>query len=256
MKILKGENFSFCPDRGGIITSLILGGKEILYMDRETLLDTSKSVRGGIPILFPNAGPIEGSQFPELKQHGFARTSSAWKCEMQEQEFIETLRANEATKRVFPFDFELRMRGKLEDNGSFTLTQEVLNLAPNQAMPVAMGLHPYFKVPDAEKRNITFDFPGDDVAEAQAQTWMDGGMIALDNPTAPLRITLPTIGTLVMNFSKEYEKIWIWSLPGKDFICIEPMMREPGGFVSNPEIVKEKPLIGKTRFKLDSKEVF
>ena len=51
---------------------------EILYFDQERYADPSKSIRGGIPVLFPICGNL-----PEmfcrwmastiLKQHGFAR---------------------------------------------------------------------------------------------------------------------------------------------------------------------------------------
>lgn len=44
-----------------------------------TLYDRSKSVRGGIPILFPNAGFLTAEEQEDsgysLPQHGFARTN-------------------------------------------------------------------------------------------------------------------------------------------------------------------------------------
>ena len=57
---------------------------ELLYqgMLDDTLHDMTKSVRGGIPILFPNAGFLTDEQKSEtwwnLPQHGFARTNE-WK---------------------------------------------------------------------------------------------------------------------------------------------------------------------------------
>ena len=44
------------PERGGLITEWRCKGKEILYFDQERFLDKDKSVRGGIPILFPICG--------------------------------------------------------------------------------------------------------------------------------------------------------------------------------------------------------
>ena len=43
----------FCPERGGIITNWVSKGKEILYFDETRFQDKTKSIRGGIPILFP-----------------------------------------------------------------------------------------------------------------------------------------------------------------------------------------------------------
>ena len=59
-------------------------GRSWLYLDEATLLDPSKNVRGGIPILFPSPGKLEGDAFARdgrsghLGQHGFGR-NLAWK---------------------------------------------------------------------------------------------------------------------------------------------------------------------------------
>ena len=53
-----------------------------------------------------------------------------------------------------------------------------------------------------------------------------------------MEVIIPNLGTLVFHVSKEYKKIWIWSQSGKDFICIEPVMRDPGGLIENPEKIK------------------
>ena len=53
-----------------------------------------------------------------------------------------------------------------------------------------------------------------------------------------MEIVIPDLGIIVIDVSMEYEKIWIWSLPDKDFICMEPVMRDEGSLVSNPVMVK------------------
>jgi len=78
IKLFNGE-VSYSPERGGIITSIKIGDKEILYMDESTFNDKGANVKGGIPVLFPNAGAIpdeiKTEEFANLKQHGFARES-------------------------------------------------------------------------------------------------------------------------------------------------------------------------------------
>jgi galactose mutarotase-like enzyme len=139
-----GREISFSPERGGIITSLKLGGKELLYFDVGTFNDRTKNVKGGIPILFPNAGPIEHPDFPGLKQHGFAR-DAGWRIdEMNEQSFAESLRSDPTTFEKYPYDFLLSMQGKFKDDGSFTISQAVKNEGADRAMPVSMGLPPLF----------------------------------------------------------------------------------------------------------------
>ena len=51
----------FCPKRGGVITNWVSDGNEILYFDEERFMDDTKSIRGGIPILFPICGNINAS---------------------------------------------------------------------------------------------------------------------------------------------------------------------------------------------------
>ncbi len=49
------------PSRGAIITRLSVGDRQVLYLDESTLLDPSKNVRGGIPVLFPSPGRLEAT---------------------------------------------------------------------------------------------------------------------------------------------------------------------------------------------------
>lgn len=241
----EGNQVSFCPERGGIITSIKLKGKEILYLDKATLQDPKVNVKGGIPILFPNAGPLESPQYPNLKQHGFARNSSEWKAEKTKNGFKETLTSNEETRKMFPYDFRFSLNASFEENGSFTISQEVENLEKDKEIPLSMGLHPYFKVPQDKKGEIKFNFEGGKFIEEQVELWANGKAISIDNPkvnnpNAVMEVVIPNLGTLVIDASPLYKKIWIWSMPTKDFVCIEPVMRDAGGLVENPEKIKIK----------------
>ncbi len=245
LRTSRGE-ISFSPERGGIITSMKLRGpaglREILYLDQATLDDPEKNVKGGVPILFPNAGPINSPDFPGMKQHGFARNMRSWESGVSEDEFWETLTADASTREKYPYDFSLRMGGRIEKNGSTIISQSPTNHDPARALPVSMGLHPYFRVPADQKQAMRFDFPGGDIIERGVEKWANDGTISVDNPAlidprSPLRITIPELGTLVMDVSPEYRKIWVWSMMNKDFVCIEPVMRDEGGLVNDPELV-------------------
>lgn len=245
IKTSDGNEVSFCPERGGIITSLKFHGKEILYMEEETFQNRAVSVHGGIPILFPNAGPVESPNFPGLKEHGFARTSSSWKAEINLTGFEETLLSDEEKYKSYPFDFKFSFEGKLEMNDSFTIIEKVENLEEEKVLPLSFGIHPYFKVPKGQKNNIKFNFDGGKLVEEQIGLWSNGEYICIDNPkakdsSAVVEVVIPDLGTLVIDASAEYKKIWVWSQPEKDFICIEPMMRDKGGLIANPEMVPAK----------------
>ncbi len=238
-----GGEVSFAPERGGIITSLKLDGKELLYLDEETFNDLNSSVKGGIPILFPNAGPIpdeiKTEEYANLKQHGFARDMK-WSSEKTKNGFAESLISNENTKSVYPHDFKFTLRGVLEEDDSFTLTKNIQNLDENKEMPVSSGLHPYFKVPNAQKQNIEFNFPGGDFVKENIEKWANGEYVCIDNPNIPLEVYIPELGTLIFTIDKEYKKIWVWSMPDKDFVCIEPVMHDIGGIILEPTIIKPK----------------
>ncbi len=256
IKTPQGESAYSC-ERGGIITSIKLKGKEILYMDQETFENTEGNVKGGVPILFPNAGPIpdeiKTEEFANLKQHGFARESKKWTSKKTKDGFSETLKADKDTEKSYPYNFELSVNGNFEENGSFTITQLVKNLEKEKDLPVSSGFHPYFKVPNEEKKNIEFNFEGGDFVKENIDKWANGKAVHIDNPNTPVEVVIPSLGTLVFNIGKEYKKIWVWSMPDKDFVCVEPVMRNKGGIIEDPEKVKPGETLS-LKFNIELKE--
>ena len=95
---------------------MLCGGREILYFDQERYADPSKSIRGGIPVLFPICGnlpgdvlPVDGVDYP-LKQHGFAR-DLPWQLQLLEDQsgLCLSLSSTDATLKAYPFPFRLEM---------------------------------------------------------------------------------------------------------------------------------------------------
>lgn len=253
---INNNEVSFCPDRGGLITSLKLQGQEILYFDQATFNNLQMSVRGGIPILFPNAGDLsEHFTYPNLNRHGFAR-NMVWQGEIGDNYFEERLSADEETKKNYPYDFCLSILGQFEIDDSFTLIQNIENKEAGREMPIAMGLHPYFKVLDQDKKNIKFNFLGGQDIEEQIDIWQSGGTIYVknpksDNPQAKIEIEIPGLGTLILNISSQYQSLWVWSLPGQDFICLEPMLRGLNGLIDDPQKILPKEIFStQINFKL------
>lgn len=261
VEILKGPNkneVSLSPERGGIVTSIVLEEKEILYLDPDNFNDREQKVRGGVPILYPNAGPLEENDIYDLKQHGYARMSDKWEVEKYEEgELCEVLKASDETRAEYPFDTAHRIKLKPEEDGSVTIIQEVENLENEKEAPVSMGLHPYFKVNNGDKKDIKFDFDGGEIIEKDFDNWSEGGTTSIDNPKlkdpeAVLKVTFPGLGTITMDISAEYKKIWVWTEPGKDFVCVEPVMRDPNGLIDDPELVKPgNKLRAQVNYKMD-----
>ena len=48
-----GDRLRVVPERGGLVTEWLCNGREVLYFDQERFADPAKSIRGGIPVLFP-----------------------------------------------------------------------------------------------------------------------------------------------------------------------------------------------------------
>jgi galactose mutarotase-like enzyme len=229
-----------CPSRGGLITRFRVGDTPVLSMDDSTLYDLSKNVRGGVPILFPMAGPLKDNQVSfdgkpyEMKQHGFAR-NEAWEVTSHSTDgsarLTITLRSSDETRKRFPFNFIVQYTYELKGS-SLHLHQRYQNLSA-EPMPLHTGFHPYFHVPDAEKAstkvetratkafdNVTkrdFDFTGFDLTQKEVDLHLH------DHGSTKSYIQRPNSDKKIeVNASDEFTHWVVWTLAGKDFICLEP----------------------------------
>jgi galactose mutarotase-like enzyme len=249
-----GNSASYCPERGGLITSVVIQGVELLYLDHDVALaDTSAKIRGGIPTLFPNAGGLPDTGVPEnlrhLKKHGFARESNKWRHMTRKNEFVEGLKSDRETWDVYPFSFSLQIFGSFRD-GSFMIEQLDTSHS-DDSMPVSMGLHPYFRVPGGDKRAIEFRFPGGEIIKDRQEEWMNGKAVSIALPEEAMQVLIPGLGLLRLRAAEAYRRLWVWSQPGKNFICLEPVMRDGGGIVTNPVLLnRNEAVMGRFRIGL------
>lgn len=230
---------AIAPARGGMVTRFDVDGVPVLYLDASTLVDETKNVRGGNPVLFPSPGPLAGDHFTRdgksgsMKQHGFAR-SRAWTVVDTKGagEATLELRSDEVTRAVYPWDFVARLRYALAAT-TLTIETTVLNTSA-VSMPFALGFHPYFQVPDAEKARAriptgatgafdnvtkkTIDLPATFAVDLTA-TEVDLHLVDHGANSA----TLHRAGdAIVVSASADFGRWVIWTLAGKDFVCLEP----------------------------------
>ena len=227
------------PGRGAVVTSWRIQGQELLYMDWERFQDPDKSVRGGIPILFPICGDLPNDSYTQqgqvyaLKRHGFAR-DLPWEVTAQEtdQEAALTLvlKSSDQTRAVYPFDFEVTFTYRLQGR-TLTLDQTYRNYS-QQPMPFATGLHPYFWVTD--KNQMELDIPATQYQDNLTQgTYdytgtFDFNAAEIDAQLRPLSrqitaLKLPDRNlTIQLRFSPEYTTAVFWTVKGKDYACLEP----------------------------------
>lgn len=224
--------------RGGMVTRLSLGGLELLYLDEATLLDPSKSVRGGIPLLFPSPGRLTQDKWARaglegsMKQHGFARTLPWDIIAKHTVAAAVTLQLNpsEITRAQYPWEFQVQLTYALTAKG-LRLDLIVAN-AGTLTMPFGFGIHPYFAIPDREKARVTIPTEArrawDNVAKREIE------LTTLDLTASEVDLHLLGHGRTSASLErKEHPAVhikgspelshWvIWTLAGKDFVCVEP----------------------------------
>ena len=233
---LDQNNFiKFCPERGGVITNWVSNGKEILYFDEKRFIDKTKSIRGGIPILFPICGNLNtsisvfGTDYLQLTQHGFARDLH-WQYFFNENKKSLCLFLNESkkTKKYYPFNFELRIEVTLKIN---CLEFEIsIHNKTDISMPVNFGLHPYFNVSDF--KNLEFiDNPLN--CQDQERNIVSNTLDELKKINLGVDLLMYTSGRssfrdkifkreVILNHPYPFDLGVIWSDPPRRMICLEP----------------------------------
>ncbi|MBO8207184.1 galactose mutarotase [Prochlorococcus marinus XMU1406] len=234
----------FCPERGGVITNWVSDGKEILYFDEKRFLDKTKSIRGGIPILFPICGNLNSSNsvfgidYLQFTQHGFARDLQ-WQYSFNENKKSLCLFLNESkkTKKYYPFDFELRIEVTLKIN-CLEFEISIYNKTDN-SMPINFGLHPYFNVSDF--KNLEFiDNPLN--CQNQAKNIISNTLDELNNIDLGIDLLMYTSGRsafrdkifkreVTLNHPYPFDLGVIWSDPPRKMICLEPWTSPRNSFV-------------------------
>lgn len=228
------------PERGGIATRWQVAGQEIFYLDEERFQDPALSVRGGNPILFPICGNLPDNTYTHqgntytLKQHGFARelpwTVVSQTADADSARLTLGLSSSEATRAVYPFEFELAFTYILQGH-SFTLQQRYTNQSSDR-MPFAAGFHPYFAV--ADKAQLRLHIPGtqyDDNVTKSVQAYsgafdfnqaeIDAAFTEISSPVASV-VDEGRSQRLTLSFSPQFSTVVFWTVKGKPFYCLEP----------------------------------
>jgi len=147
-------------------------GSENLWLSEKAILDGSKAIRGGIPVVFPVFGPPPKSGHPTstLPQHGFAR-SVRWEYLGKTSSEASTSGRGSADSSVkldfglyssalpaklreaWPYDFGLVYSVTLAPD-SLTTAVTVRNEG-SEAFEFQVLLHSYFRVADVSRAGVT-----------------------------------------------------------------------------------------------------
>ncbi|CAK9139332.1 unnamed protein product [Ilex paraguariensis] len=133
-------------------------GEELLFTSSKAIFKPPKSMRGGIPICFPQFGNC-GS----LEQHGFAR-SKIWTIddnppplhlnESTGKSFIDLLlKPSEEDLKCWPHSFEFRLRVSLASDGNLALISRIRNIN-GKPFSFSFAYHTYLSVSDISEVRI------------------------------------------------------------------------------------------------------
>ncbi|NRR31278.1 D-hexose-6-phosphate mutarotase [Oxalobacteraceae bacterium] len=216
-------------------------GQERLFCSRQSALDGSKAIRGGVPVIFPQFNTRGAGS-----RHGFARTStwragangldgaSAWaEFELNRDDL------DAATAAAWPHPFTLRLRFALS-GASLDMTMTVHNTGA-QDFPFGLALHTYFNVGQLDQavigglRNVAYtDHLNHAQQQAEAELRFTEKLDRLYQ--APETLTLQTTAGTLQLQQQGFADWVIWN-PGaadaaaladmadeeyRDFVCIEP----------------------------------
>ena len=243
-----GARAVILPEKGATVISYCVEGREYLYRDQANL-DSDERPRCGIPFLFPAFGRFpeegfvwEGKSYP-MQIHGFGHTSQ-WTVIRQEENLLQVeLCANEDTLALYPFLFRAELSFVL-DQGVLTIRQQYENL-DTVTMPYSFGFHPYWLVEDEENAQVEVD-------AALTMDWTTRQMVSCGKKTVKLLFP-PDFGQgfgsfqgardsamlhvaagkkVRVRFDENFDKLTLWNIRGKGFICVEPINGVPNGIAT------------------------
>lgn len=210
------------------------------------------------PILFPFVGKVTGGvyrigekEYQMKTQHGFARDMEFECVEASANAVTHRLTATDTTKEIYPFDFELLVTHKLDDENPRVLQViwEVINHS-EETMYYSIGGHPAFTLPvetSEERKEYFLEFPNRDKidyisinlenafieADVVYPLELDNGFVQFFDKIhdtlifdyqniEAVRIARPDKTPYVTMTCEQFPMFGIWAKKKGNFICLEP----------------------------------
>lgn len=200
------------------------------------------------PVLFPIVGTLKNNSFLHnnelysLSRHGFAREQDFKIKSQSEQSITFSLLSNEATKLVYPFDFELLINYHLVDF-SLKITYTIKSIG-KEMLPFSIGGHPAFSLKeDFAKYSLKFETNEnlkcyrliDELVSNQFDeiklikknlplsysVFENDALIMKEMQSKSITILKGNIPILKFDFA-DFPNFGIWTKVGAPFICLEP----------------------------------
>lgn len=228
------------------------------------------------PILFPCVGEsrdgkieVDGKTYP-MGRHGFVRNQKFSVVTTEAEKVVLELVENEETLKSYPFKFRFRVSYTLLEN---KLEQhfEVLNTG-NEILGFQVGGHPAFRVPfNPEERyedyHIRFDQPlkvdrhllndkglyngetrnvlnNEDSIVLSYDLFKEDALVFRNIQSKQVCIERKNGGKRLQVDFEGFPHLGIWSVPGADYVCIEPwvgcadMYNQPTDFFAKDSLIE------------------
>jgi galactose mutarotase-like enzyme len=252
-----GDQLRLVPERGGLVCGWRCNGQELLYFDAERFADPGKSVRGGIPVLFPICGnlPDDTLELPQgrfkLPQHGFAR-DLPWSLTGLPNDGGVRLELSDsaASRSCFPFAFRLQLDLQLQ-SGALAITARIANTgaAGTAPLPFSLGLHPYFAVTQPEAVQLE-GLPATSLnhltmapaATADQLERLGEGVDLLCHGQGPVRLVDAAAGRAIrLETNAPLDLVVVWTEPPRPMVCLEPWTAPRGALASGERRLELQP---------------
>lgn len=203
-------HFSIDP-MGCRVTELVLNGKTVFWSG----LRPDGKQASTHPCL-PHFGQVTTGPLAQLPQHGPARNET-WILVGQEKstEGVRYKWEMQSVEGVYSKGLVAYRTFELTEN-LFTLTTSVHNHG-SEVLPINPGEHCYFAIPYTNRGLVKVN--GQLIPDIWPETYY--GSLKTHNT-----LDLPGIGKLQL-MAKNFKHFAAWSVPGAEFICIEPIWDRP-----------------------------
>jgi galactose mutarotase-like enzyme len=257
-------------DIGAELTSIKANGKEYLWQGDPNFWG------GQAPILFPFVGRLKNDAFfyneesYSLPQHGFFRRSSNIKLiDKSDNKLTFSLKSNEETLKVYPFEFEFITSYEIQEN-NITIHHKVVNTG-KEKMYFSVGEHPAFKCSLKDSNESYTDCYLEFEKNESAHTHLiEGGLIGTEseqilNNENKLELNANSFdkdalvikemnskkvslvnnkeGKIVTLRYQDFPLLGIWSKPNAPFVCIEPWLGVADSVNSTQKIEEKEAII-------------
>ncbi|MBR6021088.1 MAG: hypothetical protein IK066_01565, partial [Kiritimatiellae bacterium] len=165
------------PDRGALVRSWVVpvgrtSSAERLHFEPWADAPSPPDLRGGIPVLFPFAGRVaappalvpgtwrwNGRLHDSMPIHGFAHSLPWTVLSATRHSALLALSDTPATRALYPFPFELRLRVSFRSPTALSLRLSVRNTG-TEPLPCTPGFHPYLRLPAPDAPSPAIQFVG------------------------------------------------------------------------------------------------